>query len=67
MNHLATKPYRELLFSIHYQNRPSKKEILIEHLEWYQKNLEKRMTEDFDRNLSTLLDCNRVILGDLKS
>ncbi len=67
INHLATKAYRNLLFSIHYQCRPSKKDILIDSLGWYKGNIEKRITEELDRRLSTLLDCSDEIIKDLKN
>ena len=64
INHLATKPFRDLLFSIHYKNIPSKNENLIDSLNWYKKNLESKikLTENFDRKLSGLLDCTNEIL-----
>lgn len=66
INQLATKTFRQLLFSIHYRNRPSKKDVLKDSLFWYQGTLEDGMKEDFDRRLSTLLDCTHVILEELK-
>jgi len=67
INHLAIKPYRDLLFSIHYRNIPSKNETLIDALNWYRKQLESRikLTENFDRRLSGLLDCTNEILKEV--
>jgi hypothetical protein len=66
INHLANKIWRSLLFQIHYKNQPSKKEILKDSLSWYQKQLEGRIKNEFDRRLSSLLDCVNLIQEDLK-
>lgn len=55
INHLGQKEYRQLLFSIHYRNRPSRKDILRESLVWYQKVIEKENPE------SSLLESIRII------
>lgn len=67
INHLAIKPFRDLLFSLHYKNIPSKNEVLIDSLNWYRKQLESRikLTENFDRRLSGLLDCTNEILKEV--
>jgi len=67
INHLANKVWRSLLFRIHYQNQPSRKEILKDSLSWYRKNLESRIKENFDKNLSSLLDCVNLIEQDLRN
>ncbi len=65
LNDLALPLYRKLLMSIHYQCLPSKRDVLIESLQWYQKQLEKYTDKEFDRHLSGLLDCSREILNDM--
>ena len=65
-NELSTKSYRQLLFSIHYLNRPSKKQILIDSLEWYRNSLIKSIkTGETDRISSGLLDCTDMILREI--
>ncbi len=67
INHLATKVYRDLLFSIHYLSLPSKKETLVDSLQWYKKILDKQIDiANFDRRLSAILDCVDFILRDLE-
>lgn len=41
-NDLATKEYRQLLFSLHYRNRPSKLDLLRASLDW----AEKKFSDD---------------------
>ncbi len=67
INHLSNKVLKDLIFSIHYQNLPSKKEILIDGLNWYRGLIEKNhmKDEDFDRAASGLLTCADEILKDL--
>ncbi len=65
LNDLALPLYRKLLMSIHYQCLPSKRDVLVESLQWYQKQLEKFTDKEFDRHLSCLLDCTREILNDM--
>lgn len=65
LNDLSPTIYRDLIMSIHYQSRPSKKDILKENLEWYLKRLEKQVEKDFNRHTSSLIDCTREILKDL--
>ncbi len=65
-NELATKAYRQLLFSIHYLNRPSKKQTLIDSLEWYRGCLLKYVVPgDTERKASGLLDCTDTLLREL--
>ncbi len=67
INHLATKVYRDLIFSIHYLSLPSKKEILVDSLQWYKKVLDKQIDiANFDRRLSALVDCVDYLLRDLE-
>ncbi len=67
INHLSNKVLKDLIFSIHYQNLPSKKEILIDSLIWYVRVIEKNYMNggDFDRAASGLLTCADEILKDL--
>ncbi len=65
INHFATRSWKALLFSIHYQNQPSKKEVLIDSLNWYKGLLDKTINQDgteFDRKLSGLMACADEIL-----
>jgi hypothetical protein len=65
VNHLATKTYRELIFSIHFQSKPSKMDILRDSLKWYQEALEKHIKPDsggWDKELSQRLDCVNYLL-----
>lgn len=64
INHFATRSWKALLFSIHYQNQPSKREVLIDSLNWYKSMIEKTMKSEteFDRRLSGLLTCADEIL-----
>jgi len=63
INHLSNKVYKELIFSIHYQNLPSKKEMLIDGLNWYKGLIMNG--KDFDRAASGLVTCTDEILKDL--
>ena len=69
INHLSNKVYKDLIFSIHYQNLPSKREFLIDGLKWYRGIIEKNWMkgEDFDRAASGLLTCADEILKDLNA
>ena len=64
INAFATRSWKALLFSIHYTNQPSKREILIDSLNWYKGLIEKTMKSEteFDRKLSGLLTCADEIL-----
>lgn len=65
-NELATKAYRQLLYSIHYLSRPSKKQTLIDSLEWYRHGLLKDVDNgETDRQVSGMLDCVDTILREL--
>ena|SRR3990170_611611 len=63
-NELAVPHWRKIIFRVHKMFQPSKKERLIELLEWYKSLLEKNINSEteFDRKLSTLLTCVDEIL-----
>lgn len=65
INHLATKTYRELIFSIHFQSKPSKMDILRDSLKWYQGRLELKIKDEPDKILSSKIDCVNFLLADL--